>query len=108
MTNPDNIAYIAEHPVEGFAVLCTQTWTKIANAKRRKLLTMLACKQMETLEQLVADMTYEDVQRLLIDQSEITGSNGHHTESFGQEAAAEGPKPSGKKDSRPKKGTKAK
>ena len=90
MSHPDNLAYVADHPMEGFALLCTQTWTKIANAKRRKLLTILACKQMEALEQIVAEMTYEEVQRLLIDQEPIDGSNGHHKESLGQEAAKKG------------------
>jgi hypothetical protein len=64
MNELNNAARIAEESNGMYRVL-VQVWTKIANPKRQRLLMELILRQFSEIEQVVAKMPYEDVDRIL-------------------------------------------
>lgn len=66
--------------VEGDFGLCElqlNVASKIHNPKRRALLTELALKSLTDLEQVVAKMEYEEVERIFATMKPTNATNGH-------------------------------
>lgn len=62
---------------EGLASLEIDVATRIMNPKRRALLVNLALDQVASLEKLVHEMEYEEVERLHSSMQPIHSSNGN-------------------------------